>query len=260
MLVDVLLRALERLGVAPGQVLLVDPVPVGGPHVEADEVDRRALVIVDDVQAGVGGRLRLPFAAGRHQLRRRQRLDQARGRVDPLAVRADVVHAARLVGELPDDHRVAGQLRHQEVDERVVRGDRLLVRVEAAGEMLEAVPVAVRRRRRIRNRARAGPRQVLREAARPLPEVVEHVDRVEAALLDLLREAHHAADARRIVLAHRGLDRRDDPERLAVGTFGRDAGPDHVDARGLDAVEIAPHLIPARPGCRRAPASAPPSS
>ena len=52
-LVDVLLRALERLRVAPRQVLLVDPVPVGGPHVEADEVDRRALVIVDDVEPGV---------------------------------------------------------------------------------------------------------------------------------------------------------------------------------------------------------------
>ena len=124
-------------------------------------------------------------------------------------------------------------------------GLRRRVLVEAAGVLLEAVPAAAGMRRRVRNRALPRPREVLGEAARPLPEVVEHEDAVEAAPLQLLGKAQHARDARRIVLPHRRLDRRDDPKRLRVRPFGRRRRPDHVDAGGLQPVQVAAHLVPA---------------
>jgi len=223
----------------------VHPAPVGGPHVEADEVDRRAGVILGGVETRVDRRGGLAFAACGHELVRRHRLDELRRPVDPVAVGADVVHAARLVAELPDHHRVVLELRHHEAEIGVVALDGLGVLVEAAREVLVAVPVAARRRRRVRDGALACPRQVLRESPRPLPKVVHREDGEEAAALQLVGEADDAGHARRVVLAERRLDGGDDPERLAVRPLGRPHDPQHVDAHGLEAVEVALHLIPA---------------
>ena len=223
----------------------MDPTPVLRPHVKADEVDRRALVIFDRVDPGIPGRRGQSFAAGRAELRRRQRFDQPRAPVDPVAERAGVGQPARLVGQLPDHRRVRLQLRDQELDVAVVELHRSGVLVKAAREPLEAIPAAVRHRRRVRDRRTVGPGDVLRQAARPLPEVAQHVDAVEPAPLKLLGEPQHPLDARRIVLPGRRLDRRHDPLGLTVRPLGRSHRADHVDAGGLDGVQIAAHLIPA---------------